>query len=138
MQFGFSDILIVVYLVIAWSWNLPGESAAKLIVNKLSWFVQWLGLWHDWKMFAPNPPRYNNRIFVRVDYSDGTRREWSPAFDGRGRLVAGVSACPRAKVYGARVSRKAGDGARKFGVLHFGTLERPEFECAANERRNCQ
>jgi hypothetical protein len=78
MQFGFSDVLILFYLWVAWSWNLPPDSTPRRFINRVSRIVQWCGLWHDWKMFAPNPPRFNSRVFVRVDYSDGTRREWRP------------------------------------------------------------
>jgi hypothetical protein len=95
MHFGSSDIAIVVYCWIAWCWNLPADSGLRRLVNPLSPLVQWLGLWHDWRMFAPNPMRTNRRVLVRVDYSDGTRREWRPPSTGdvgwwRGFLYARV------------------------------------------------
>src|SRR5436190_21609286 len=82
MHFGISDALIVIYCWIAVSWSLPEESPARQLVKPWSRLVQWLGLWHDWRMFAPNPIAINHRVLVRIDYSDGTRREWRPPFTG--------------------------------------------------------
>ena len=32
----------------------------------------------QWLMFAPTPDRQNHRIFVTIEYADGSRREWRP------------------------------------------------------------
>ena len=73
-----SDLAIVTYLFIAWCWNLPEDSPAKRLVQPLSRVVSWLGLWHAWNMFAPNPVRESRRLAVQVEYADGSRYEWRP------------------------------------------------------------
>lgn len=78
MSVHWSDLAIVVYLFIAWCWNLPPDVPAKLLISPLSRFVSWMGLWHGWNMFAPNPIRSSRRLAVQVQYADGSRYEWRP------------------------------------------------------------
>jgi hypothetical protein len=65
MTTHWSDLFIVLYVFIAWCWNLPDDSPGRRIVVPLSRFVQWLGLWHAWNMFAPNPVRESRRLAVQ-------------------------------------------------------------------------
>jgi hypothetical protein len=81
MEFGFTDLLIAFYCWLAWSWNLPEDAPSRRLIRPLTRVIQWLGLWHDWRMFAPNPVSVNRRIIVRIDYADGTRREWRPPYN---------------------------------------------------------
>lgn len=78
MNGAWQDILIVLFLVIAWCWNAPDNSPAKLLVYPLRRFVSFFGLWHSWNMFAPNPIRSSRRLAVEVRYADGSRYEWRP------------------------------------------------------------
>jgi hypothetical protein len=73
-----SDALIVMWLFVAWCWNLPEDSPGKWLVRPLARVVSWLGLWHGWNMFAPNPIRSSRRLAVRVEYADGSKYEWRP------------------------------------------------------------
>ncbi len=73
-----SDLFIVLFLFIAWFWNLPEDAPGKWLVRPLGKVVYWIGLWHGWNMFAPNPVRASRRLAVRVDYADGSRYEWRP------------------------------------------------------------
>jgi hypothetical protein len=70
--------VIVLYLVIIWCWNLPEDSPSKWLIRPLTRPVLWLGLWHGWNMFAPNPVRESRRLAVQVQYADGSRYEWRP------------------------------------------------------------
>jgi hypothetical protein len=78
MALYWSDLFIVLYLFIAWCWNLPEDSPAKILVKPLSRFVSWTGLWHGWSMFAPIPLRTSRRVAVQVEYADGSKYEWRP------------------------------------------------------------
>lgn len=73
-----SDCVIVVYLLIVWCWNLPDDSPGKWLISPLARLVSWLGLWHSWNMFAPNPIKSSRRIAVQVKYADGSQYEWRP------------------------------------------------------------
>lgn len=73
-----SDLFIIVYLLIAWCWNYPDDAPQKWLVKPLTRVVQWLGLWHSWNMFAPNPVRESRRLAVQVEYADGSKYEWRP------------------------------------------------------------
>jgi hypothetical protein len=78
MSLHWSDVFIVAFLWIAWSWSLPEDAPAKWLVNRVSRFVTWIGLWHSWRMFAPNPTRTTRRLLVQVEYADGSKYEWRP------------------------------------------------------------
>ena len=78
MTLQWSDVFIAVFLWIAWSWSLPDDAPAKRLVNQLSRWISWIGLWHSWRMFAPNPTRSTRRLLVQVEYADGSRYEWRP------------------------------------------------------------
>jgi hypothetical protein len=73
-----SDLFIVAFVWIAWSWSLPEDAPAKWLVNQVAKFVSWIGLWHSWRMFAPNPTRSTRRLVVLVEYADGSKYEWRP------------------------------------------------------------
>jgi len=77
-MFHWSDLFIVIFLWIAWSWSLPEDAPAKWLVNHVAKLISWLGLWHSWRMFAPNPTSTTRRLVVLVEYADGSKYEWRP------------------------------------------------------------
>ncbi len=65
-----TNLFIILYLVIAWTWHLPKDSHAKRLVDKASPVVMWLGLWHSWKMFAPQPSLVNRRLIIELVHAN--------------------------------------------------------------------
>ncbi|MEP3478207.1 MAG: hypothetical protein ABJZ55_03060 [Fuerstiella sp.] len=72
------DIFIVTLLLWFWCYDLPSDSPAKRMVRPLERPFCWLGLWHGWSMFAPDPLRVNRRLRAELQYTDGTVDEWRP------------------------------------------------------------
>lgn len=66
----FINTFIVCYLFIAWSWSLPKNSARRRVAQKLGPIVRWLGLWHSWSMFAPEPILVERKLAVELAYKD--------------------------------------------------------------------
>lgn len=64
------DVFIALYLLFAWSWNLPPDSSLKRFINGATPCIQWLGIWHAWNMFAPSPDLENRRIRLRLHHAN--------------------------------------------------------------------
>jgi hypothetical protein len=67
-----TNAFIVLMVFIFWSWNLPDDAFLKRLVNRLSVPLVWLGLAHNWRMFAPTPVSGNQRAHFEAVLSDGS------------------------------------------------------------------
>jgi hypothetical protein len=65
------DAAILAFLAVAWGWDLPAGSASKRAIQPLGRIIEWLGLWHSWRMFL-NPETSRNDLCVEVRSSDGS------------------------------------------------------------------
>ena len=63
---------IAIYLIISWSWSLPTSSPARKLLAPLRPVILYLGLWHNWKMFAPDPVASNRRLQALLDFGEGS------------------------------------------------------------------
>ena len=66
------NAFIVVYLFFAWCWDFPDNAPEKKLVNWLVKPVAWLGLYHGWKMFSPDPMSDNRHLQMEFTFEDGT------------------------------------------------------------------
>src|SRR5262245_9050384 len=73
------NAFIAAYLFFAWSWDLPPDSPLKKWVDRLRAPVQWAGLNHHWKMFAPDPLATDELILADVHLADGRLLRWEQA-----------------------------------------------------------
>lgn len=71
-----ADLLIVVILAFMWSWDYPADHPAKRLIQRISFPFVYLGLWHGWAMFAPEPIHVNRRLRAMLCFSDGSVQEW--------------------------------------------------------------
>ena len=71
------DGWIVLFLVIAWGWNLPEGYLLKRCVHPFARAIIYCGLWHGWNMFAPDPLRVNRCWEARLHFEDGSCRRWT-------------------------------------------------------------
>lgn len=86
---GLIDGLIVVFLVIAWSWNLPDGYLFKRFIRPWTRGILYCGLWHGWNMFAPEPLMVNRRWEALLFFDNGTVRHWvAPNCTGMGKVAA--------------------------------------------------
>jgi len=72
------DLLIFVLLLWMWFWDYPADSPGQRLVSVLAAPFCWLGLWHNWAMFAPDPIQVNRRLKARIILADGAVDEWRP------------------------------------------------------------
>lgn len=70
-----SNIFIGAMLLLLWGWDLPKGSRVKAFVHCFSKPIVWLGLSHNWSMFAPNPISSNERLRVEIRLNDGNWHE---------------------------------------------------------------
>jgi hypothetical protein len=72
------DAGILILLIWLWCWDLPSDLPSRKAVTLISRPLIWLGLWHGWAMFAPEPIHVNRRLKALIKYTDGTVDEWRP------------------------------------------------------------
>lgn len=73
-----TNVVIALLLLWFWFYDLPRDAVARKFLRPLMGPMQWLGLWHGWSMFAPEPLHVNRRIRAELMYSDGSVDEWRP------------------------------------------------------------
>lgn len=73
-----TDLFIVVLLLFLWGWDYPADHPARRLVQKFSRPFVYLGLWHGWAMFAPEPIHVLRRVTARIRFQDGSVEVWEP------------------------------------------------------------
>ena len=66
------NIFIIVYLFVAVSWSCPPGTMFFRLSRPVSKPIRWIGLWHSWAMFAPEPILTERRLSIELTYSDGS------------------------------------------------------------------
>ncbi|MDQ2732871.1 MAG: hypothetical protein M3Y56_14525, partial [Armatimonadota bacterium] len=76
------SLFILFHLTTIFIWTLP-DSYIRQVGMPLVWdYIDGMGLWQEWGMFAPDPSNLNMYIFARVQQSDGSTWEyWLPQLD---------------------------------------------------------
>ena len=74
------NTFIVVYLFFAYIWNAPNDTAFKPLIGLIRPYVRYLGLWHTWSMFAPNPFLAARCVELHVQFEDGEVLVWKPDY----------------------------------------------------------
>ena len=73
------DAFILLYLVVAWSWRLPRQTAGwTIIIEPAAWWLRWAGLEQGWSMFTPDPPQADHHLQVIVRLRSGRAIVWEP------------------------------------------------------------
>lgn len=72
------DAFIVVFLLFLWCWDYPPDHPAKRFINLFSFPFVYMGLWHGWSMFAPEPIHVCRWLKAVIAFSDGSVEEWEP------------------------------------------------------------
>ncbi len=70
------DGFIIVFLLWLWYFNLRADSPLRRLVRYFQELFLYLGLWHSWAMFAPEPLHVNRRLKAVIHYADGSIDEW--------------------------------------------------------------
>ena len=73
-----TDISLIFFLLLLFCWDLPPHHPATLLIRPLAPAIRFLGLWHSWAMFAPNPIAVNQRLYAILLFSDGRQQRWLP------------------------------------------------------------
>lgn len=72
------DGLILLILLWLCCFDLPADSPLRRLVGYVQKPFLYLGLWHSWAMFAPEPLHVNRRLKAVIRYADGSIDEWRP------------------------------------------------------------
>jgi hypothetical protein len=70
------NLFIAAYLTFAWLWAMPGGSPLRRLIEPVAKYVRWLGLWHSWNMFVPDPTRTNRYLEAEVRLASGAVATW--------------------------------------------------------------
>ena len=73
-----TDCFVLLLLVFLWCWDYPADHPAKRLVRKAGMPLVYIGLWHGWSMFAPDPIRVNRRLRAMIRFNDGSQEERCP------------------------------------------------------------
>jgi len=73
-----TDVFILVLLLFLWCWDYPVDHPPRRLIHWLSQPLIYLGLWHSWAMFAPQPIHVNRRLRAVIRWDDGTCDLWTP------------------------------------------------------------
>jgi hypothetical protein len=84
LELTLANACIVLLVLVFLGWNLPPEALLKRITNRLAVPIVWLGLAHNWRMFAPTPVSGTQVVFFELSLSDGGMIEL-PVLDILGR-----------------------------------------------------
>jgi len=72
------DLFILIFLTFLWCWDYPQDHPARKFVSVWGFPFVYLGLWHGWAMFAPEPLHVNRWLKAVIRFHDGTVEEWEP------------------------------------------------------------
>ncbi len=81
-----TDVLILLTLLFLWCWDYPLDHPPRRLIHGLSFPFLYLGLWHSWAMFAPQPIHVNRRLRAVIRWDDGTFDLWTPLGPRRSAL----------------------------------------------------
>ena len=70
------NLFIAAYLAFAWLWSLNSRSPLRRLAGPFEKHVKWLGLWHSWNMFVPDPSRTNRYIEAEITLASGAVVTW--------------------------------------------------------------
>ena len=73
-----TDAFIIIVLLFIWCWDYPPDHPAKRFIAKFSAPFVYMGFWHGWAMFAPEPIHVNRRLRAVLTFADGVTENWSP------------------------------------------------------------
>jgi hypothetical protein len=73
---GLLNCFIAVHVVILFLWGLPGNNFLFKARAPVARYVLFTGLWHRWSMFAPSLYKVNYDMRARVEFKDGSVKEW--------------------------------------------------------------
>src|SRR5690242_19989424 len=73
---GLISGLILTAVLTGIVWNLPPSAIKRQVLVAAAPIGFATGLGQTWDVFAPNPPRQNDEIWVVVSFSDGVETQW--------------------------------------------------------------
>ncbi len=105
--------LVVVVLLTGVVWSLPDAEVKRRLAPVLQPVASATGLEQSWRMYAPEPPRRQEFLDVRVTMANGMQRMWT---NPRGDRVLGAFAWYRWQKVKENVVQ---DPASRVGVAHW-------------------
>jgi hypothetical protein len=81
-----TNLFILAVLLFLVCWDYPVDHPPRRLVHWLAQPFTYLGLWHSWAMFAPQPIHVNRRLRAAVTWSDGSVDIWRPLGPGKSAL----------------------------------------------------
>ncbi|MBX3168465.1 MAG: hypothetical protein KF760_13690 [Candidatus Eremiobacteraeota bacterium] len=78
----FISVFVIFYVyamfMMAWPWP-ASEGTKEALLRPAIGTLDFLGVWHRLRLFAPTPPAATGNVEFQVTYDDGTTENWQPA-----------------------------------------------------------
>lgn len=81
-----TNIFILALLLFLFCWDYPVDHPPRRLIHWLAQPFAYIGLWHSWAMFAPQPIHVNRRLQAAVTWADGAVDFWRPLGPDRSAL----------------------------------------------------
>ncbi len=72
----FANIFIIFHIFFLGLWISPPFLLRNILVQHVSPYILWLGLWQNWDMFAPSTYNTNSMLLADIKFQDGTHTTW--------------------------------------------------------------
>jgi hypothetical protein len=72
----FISAFIIVHLYIMTVWGLPASEFRTILCKPIQAYTSFMGLWHAWNMFSPEPLATNFHVQAEVHFQNGNVRYW--------------------------------------------------------------
>ena len=73
-----TDVFIMGWLLFAWNWDRPVTDPGRRVAALVGTPLLFLGLWHGWAMFAPDPIRFHRKLRAVILFDNGQAEHWEP------------------------------------------------------------
>jgi hypothetical protein len=73
---GLITLFILFHVYIMAIWGLPGSGFRAALSRPIEKYVIYIGLWHSWDMFSPDPLSLNFLVQAEIIYQDGSKKTW--------------------------------------------------------------
>ncbi|MBN9415785.1 hypothetical protein ABS71_04510 [bacterium SCN 62-11] len=73
-------VIFYVFCMFMMAWPWPASEATKeKVLGPAIGALDFVGVWHRLRLFAPTPPLAHGNVEFQVTYDDGTTENWKPA-----------------------------------------------------------
>lgn len=70
------NIFILFYMAAIMLWVCPSSRTKNALIKPINDHILYTGVWQGFAVFAPDPRKFNLKIFATIKFDDGTETIW--------------------------------------------------------------